>query len=124
MIFRDGRLLISKRKLSSHLGGLWEFPGGKLEAGETFQAALMREIREELGTEIAIDQLISTVEHSYPEKTVLIRFYKCQCVGEEPTALDCEALKWVAPKQLRDHSFPKADDQILDELVTQIELWV
>ncbi len=71
LIFRDGKLLIAQRHAKSHLGGLWEFPGGKREAGETFEQCLVREICEELGVDISAGELFEEVSHTYPEK---IRF--------------------------------------------------
>src|SRR6266478_535050 len=70
LIFRDGKLLITQRYPEAHLGGLWEFPGGKREPGETFEQCLERELREELGIEVFIGELLVSLEHAYPEKTV------------------------------------------------------
>src|SRR5215207_4128730 len=73
LVFRDGKLLITQRHPDAHLGGLWEFPGGKLECDETFEACLTRELREELGIEVIVRELMETVEHAYPEKRVLLK---------------------------------------------------
>src|SRR5712692_8874159 len=70
LVFRDGRLLITQRQAGAHLGGLWEFPGGKREGPESFQACLRRELREELGIEVEVGELVETITHQYPEKTV------------------------------------------------------
>src|ERR1700744_6143582 len=67
LIFHGGKLLISRRPAQAHLGGLWEFPGGKREPGETFEACLVREIREELGVEVSVGKLFAEVRHDYPE---------------------------------------------------------
>jgi len=75
LIFRDGKLLITRRHAKSHLGGLWEFPGGKREAGETFEQCLVREIREELGVEISVGELFEEVSHAYSEKSVHLKFF-------------------------------------------------
>src|SRR6267142_972357 len=78
LIFHNGKLLITQRHADAHLGGLWEFPGGKREAGETFESCLVREIREELGVEIFVGELFQEIIHAYPEKTVLLRFFICK----------------------------------------------
>ena len=77
LIFRDGKLLITQRHAEAHLGGLWEFPGGKREPDETFEQCLVREIREELGVEISVGELFESVTHAYPEKTVHLKFFVC-----------------------------------------------
>ena len=75
LIFHDGKLLITRRHDDAHLGGLWEFPGGKREPDETFEQCLVREIREELGVEISVGKLFESVTHAYPEKTVNLKFF-------------------------------------------------
>ena len=89
LIFHDDRLLITRRRAGSHLGGLWEFPGGKREAGETFQQCLAREIREELGMEIAVGELFEEVVHHYEERSVRLKFFVCQWLQGGPRALCC-----------------------------------
>ena len=78
LIFREGKLLITQRHVDSHLGGLWEFPGGKRERDESFEACLVRELREELGIEVTVGELVESLTHAYPEKPVHLRFYRCQ----------------------------------------------
>src|SRR5882757_10854262 len=75
LIFHHGKLLIAQRHATSHLGGLWEFPGGKREAGETFEQCLVRTIREELGVEISVGELFEEIVHDYPEKSVRLKFF-------------------------------------------------
>jgi 8-oxo-dGTP diphosphatase len=116
LVFREGRLLITKRHAAAHLGGLWEFPGGKREPGETFEAALVRELREELGVEVVVGELFETVEHAYPERTVLLKFFLCQLPQGEPQAIDCAAVKWVNHAELAVHDFPAADAGLLQKL--------
>src|SRR5260221_13852556 len=89
LIFCDGKLLITQRHAKSHLGGRWEFPGGKREAGESFEQCLVREIREELGVEIAVGRVFEEVAHDYPEKTVHLKFFLWTLVAGEPQAVDC-----------------------------------
>jgi mutator protein MutT len=116
LIFSDGKLLITQRHAHSHLGGLWEFPGGKREAGETFEQCLIREIREELGVEISVGNLFEEISHDYPEKSVHLKFFRCQLLSGEPQPLDCAAVKWITLAELEAHEFPAADAQLLVQL--------
>src|SRR5947208_12711732 len=95
LIFRDGHLLITQRQADAHLGGLWEFPGGKREPDETFEECLARELREELGIEVAVGELVESLTHEYPGKTVYLRFFRCRWQQHEPQTLGCAAFKWV-----------------------------
>jgi 8-oxo-dGTP diphosphatase len=123
LIFRGGRLLITQRHAKSHLGGLWEFPGGKRESGETFEACLVREIREELGVGISVGELFEEVTHEYLEKSVHLKFFLCKLLSGEPQPLDCAAVKWVDKSQLGDFEFPAADAQLLEKLKAAQKEW-
>jgi len=116
LIFHGGKLLITQRHAQSHLGGLWEFPGGKREADETFEECLVREIREELGVEIAVGKLFEEVTHAYPEKSVHLKFFICQLLSGEPQPIDCAAVKWVTKTELASFVFPASDAQLLEKL--------
>jgi len=123
LVFRKGRLLITQRHPDAHLGGLWEFPGGKREAGETFEACLERELGEELGIEVAVGALVESVTHPYPEKTVRLQFYRCRWIRHEPQRLDCADFKWVSPGELKEHAFPPADARLIERLQNSPSLW-
>lgn len=123
LIFRDGQLLITQRYAETHLGGLWEFPGGKVEPGESFELCLVRELREELGIEIVLGPLIESLTHAYPEKTVRLHFYRCEWLRGEPQLFGCAAFKWVRADQLKDYSFPAADARLLERLQSDSSLW-
>ena len=116
LVFRAGKLLITQRHAKSHLGGLWEFPGGKRELGETFEQCLVREIREELGVEITVGELFEEIAHDYPEKSVHLKFFICKIISGEPQPLDCAAVKWIEKPELAGHEFPAADAQLLERL--------
>jgi len=123
LIFRAGKLLITQRHADSHLGGLWEFPGGKREAGETFEQCLVREIREELGVEISVGEMFEEVSHVYPEKAVHLKFFICKLLSGEPQPLDCAAVKWAAKAELADFEFPAADAQLIWKLKTRLDVF-
>ena len=123
LIFRNGKLLITQRHASAHLGGLWEFPGGKREPNETFEECLSRELREELGVEVEVGELLESVTHAYPEKTVHLKFYRCRWKRNEPKAIGCPALKWVNADELDEHEFPAADARLLETLKGTQGLW-
>ena len=116
LIFRDGKLLITRRHAGTHLGGLWEFPGGKREPGETFEQCLVREIREELGVKISVGELFEEISHDYPEKSVHLKFFICKLLAGEPQPLDCAGIRWVDAAELAGFKFPAADAQLLARL--------
>lgn len=123
LVFRGGQLLITQRAAGSHLGGLWEFPGGKREPGESYEACLIRELQEELGIEVEVGRLIEELVHPYPEKTVRLRFFQCRWLKNEPTPIDCAALAWVGVHQLSEYRFPAADARLLQRLQSEPEWW-
>ena len=116
LIFHQGRLLITQRHAAAHLGGLWEFPGGKREPGESFEVCLVREIREELAVDIAVDEQFEEVTHAYPEKTVHLKFFICRLIEGEPQAIGCAAFHWATKAELGRFEFPAADRQLLERL--------
>ena len=116
LLFHAGKILITQRRADAHLGGFWEFPGGKREPDETFEQCLVRELREELGVEISVGELFEEVVHAYPKKTVHLKFFVCRLEDREPKPLGCAALKWVDKSELDGHAFPAADARLLDKL--------
>jgi 8-oxo-dGTP diphosphatase len=121
LIFHNGRLLITRRHAGSHLGGLWEFPGGKREANETFQQCLVREIREELGMDIAVAELFEEITHAYEERTVRLKFFVCQWIGRGPKAIGCAAFEWVTKDELGQYEFPAADARLLEKISREFQ---
>jgi 8-oxo-dGTP diphosphatase len=123
LIFRDGKLLITQRHADAHLGGLWEFPGGKREPDETFEQCLVREIREELGVEISVGGLFEEISHAYPEKSVHLKFFVCKLLSGEPQPLDCAAVRWVERPELAGFEFPAADRFLLEKIKDPRTAW-
>jgi mutator protein MutT len=121
LIFQEGKLLITQRHAGAHLGGLWEFPGGKREPDETFEQCLIREIREELGVEISVGKLFESVTHAYPEKTVHLKFFVCRLERGEPGLRGCAAFKWISATELDNYQFPAADTKLLEKLRDALE---
>lgn len=111
----DGRVLLQKRKESGAMPGLWEFPGGKIEEGETPEAALTRELREELGIETEEACLAPACFASAPngDRHMLLLLYVCRKWKEEPRALDASALSWVRPAQMFGLDMPPADRPLI-----------
>jgi len=123
LVFREGRLLITQRYANAHLGGLWEFPGGKRECDESFESCLVRELREELGIEVEVRELVDTVEHAYPDKHVLLKFFRCTWRANEPRPLGCPAFAWVSRDELSRYEFPAADARLLEKLRSTEAFW-
>jgi mutator protein MutT len=113
LVERDGLILITQRKIGSHLAGLWEFPGGKREAAETWQDCLVRELHEELAITVTVGELRYETVHHYPEKSVRLRFYAAVLISGEPRPVDCAAVAWVGPKDLPTYAFPEADRELV-----------
>ena len=117
-LIRDGRrFLVSQRKPDDTFPDHWEFPGGGVEAGESDENALVRELDEELGIEAAVDTLFCRVEHSRPDGLVLdMRIYECRVLSGQPRPIEVQALQWIAPEEAETLDFPPADRPILKKL--------
>lgn len=124
LVFRNGRLLITQRPAGSHLAGMWEFPGGKLQPGESWEVALRRELQEELGFVASVGPLYQEITHAYPERTVRLRFHLCRVASGEPSPIECADLAWVDRNRLAEYPFPPADAQLLARLHQETTLWV
>ena len=116
LIWRKGKLLIAQRPSEGLLGGLWEFPGGKQESGESLEECLVREIREELGIAIAVEEYLTCVDHGYSHFSITLHAFKAQYVSGTPQAIECAAWRWVGPDQLSSYAFPRADRRIIEYL--------
>lgn len=116
VIEQDGQFLVTRRLPGVHLGGLWEFPGGKIDPAEEHDSALCRELREELGVDITVGELVHQTLHSYPERTVALFFYRCALRGVPRPQLG-QDMRWVARQELPQLGFPPADAELIDRLV-------
>ncbi len=119
LIDADGRVLIAKRPEGKALAGLWEFPGGKLDAGERPEVALIRELKEELGIDVKEACLapLTFASHAYPEFHLLMPLFICRRWEGEVQAREGQALKWVKPNKLRDYPMPPADEPLIPMLI-------
>lgn len=112
-----GQFLITRRQAGVHLAGMWEFPGGKIDPAETHDDALRREIREELGTDAAVGELVLSTTHAYPEKIVSLFFYRCTLTGT-PRPLLGQEMRWVTHEEMGSLGFPAADAELI-RILTQ-----
>ncbi len=119
VIFDGIKVLVTKRG-SGDMAGKWEFPGGKIEAGETHQQALKREIMEELGIIISTDSFLLTIEHDYPQFHLVMYCYKCTILFGAPRLLTHSAAKWISSQELDDIDWLPADIQVVDYLKKQL----
>ncbi|WP_410510610.1 A/G-specific adenine glycosylase [Nodosilinea sp. E11] len=110
------QILIDRRKQEGLLGGLWEFPGGKLEPGETIEACIAREIQEELGMEIAVGDRLCTVTHAYSHFKVTLNVHHCTHLSGDPQAIECDEVRWVTLDTIEEFPFPKANIHIINAL--------
>jgi len=113
VVIRDGRVLLTRRLEGQHLAGMWEFPGGKLEDGESPEEALARECREECGIDLEVAEILDVTHHRYPEKDVLLLFYRCELRAGEVRHLQVADHAWVAPDDLDDYPLPPADERVV-----------
>ena len=117
VIEHEGRYLITQRRPNAVLPLLWEFPGGKVEEGETDAAALLREVAHRLGVEIAAGQLISFVSHPYEKYTVDLYLYECRITSGTPQPKAVHAFKWVTSAEFDQHPFTPADEASMNKLL-------
>lgn len=113
----NGDILISKRPGHVHQGGLWEFPGGKLEPGESLESALKRELLEELGIELNTCQPLVEIQHDYPDKSVLLDVWSVSDFSGVPYGREQQPIRWVAPEALGQYDFPEANQPIIQAII-------
>jgi len=117
LIWKGDLLLIARRPENGLLGGLWEFPGGKIEKNETPQQAVGREVLEETGLKVKVKDLFQTVEHGYSHFSITMQVYHCEYLSGSPQPYGCTDVRWVRVAELDDFAFPKANRIIIDRLM-------
>jgi 8-oxo-dGTP diphosphatase len=118
IILRDNLVFVALRKSDQHQGGLWEFPGGKCEASESAEEALVRELKEECGVSIIECDFFKTISHHYGDKLFELFFYKVTGFDGEPVGKEGQEVRWVAVSDLISYDFPEANNQIVADLMT------
>ncbi len=113
---RDGRVLIAERPPGKHMAGRWEFPGGKVDSGESERQALLRELREELGVQVGRSEPFMRLTHTYPDRVVELSMWIVESYEGEPQSLDGQRLKWVHPAQLAEENILDADVPFVEAL--------
>lgn len=113
VVLHDGKILIGRRRETQMLGGLWEFPGGKMKPGESAEAAVVRELREETGLHVRVHQKYCTVNHAYTHFKITLHAYACDVLSGTARPRSADALKWVPLKALRDYPFPTANRKVI-----------
>jgi len=122
IVRNDGRILITQRKADDSFAHLWEFPGGKCEPGESAEAALRREIREELAVDVTPTWAFARVVHQYLTTHVTLLPFECKLTDPiaVPRPLECQAMKWVTPNELPTHAFPSANAPLLRAVAARL----
>ena len=115
-LLQDDKVLVSRRNSDRILGDLWEFPGGKIEPGETGEACIVRECREELGVEIFVERELEELYQEYPEQIVHLYFYLCQIKNGVVDRREHKAIAWITKDQIESYMFCPADKKFLERL--------
>ena len=116
MVWRRGKLLITKRPMDAMLGGLWEFPGGKQERTESLEEAVRREVKEETGLDVCVGERLVSVKHAYSHFRVTLHAFHCTSPRGRVRLLKCDAFTWAAPGELADYAFPAGSRRIIEAL--------
>jgi 8-oxo-dGTP diphosphatase len=112
----SGQILIDRRKIGGTMGGLWEFPGGKIEVGETVAECIVREIREELGIEITVGEQLISIEHIYPQFQLTLIVHHCQHISGTPQPIESDEIQWITVSDLDKYQFPAANVEIINAI--------
>ena len=123
LILREGRFLVARRPADDPLGPVWEFPGGKVEPGETHAAALARELDEELGIAVAVGEEVERLTHAYPHLTVHLHFLRCELRAGTPVGREGQDTAWMAPARMPAEPFPAADARLIARLPELARRW-
>jgi len=117
VVERDGRYLITQRRASAVLPLLWEFPGGRVEAGESDEDALRRELMHRLGVDVRVGQMISYVNHPYERYAVDLYLYECELIGGQPQPVFVSDFRWATSKEFESYAFTPADEASVSQLL-------
>lgn len=117
VIERDGKFLITKRLETSPMGHCWEFPGGKIEPGETVEACIVRECREEIDVAVEPVRRLREEWYDYPHGHVHLWFVLCRLVSGEPRPVECREARWIEPNRFEEYEFPPADVEVIEDLL-------
>ena len=115
-----GEVLIDQRLEEGLLGGMWEFPGGKQEQGETIETCIARELKEELGVTVEVGPELITVDHAYSHKKLRFVVHLCDLMTGKPQPLCSQQVRWVLPDELENYAFPAANTKIIESLLTKL----
>jgi mutator protein MutT len=116
LILERGRWLVQRRSAGQHLAGMWEFPGGKLADAETPEAALLRELQEELAVGVQVVEALPVMHHDYPDRAVALHPYLCCIIAGEPRAVDGQEIRWLALEELLTLPIPAANRPLIQAL--------
>src|SRR4051794_17048318 len=117
IITRGEKVLVCQRRADDKFGGMWEFPGGKLEPGEAIEVCLHRELREELGIATRIVKRFPPLEHQYPHAFVRLCPFHCELDSGEVQHLECQDSRWIDPQRLADYTFPPANEGLVAQVM-------
>lgn len=117
LIWNEGKFMICQRPEHKARGLLWEFVGGKVEPGESKQAALVRECREELAVELRVDEPFMDVVHAYPDITIRLTLFHAAIIAGEPQKIEHKDIRWIMPREIGNYDFCPADEEILERIM-------
>lgn len=118
IVERGEGTLVARRGEGQHLAGLWEFPGGKIEPGESPADAAVRECREEVGIEVESAELLEVTDFEYDDRTVRLHFYRCVPLAVDPEAMAADEVRWASREELADLEFPPANERVVRRLLS------
>jgi mutator protein MutT len=117
IVFRDSKVLITRRKAGTVLSGYWEFPGGKQEPGESLEDCVRRELMEELAMRVQPVMSFSPITHQYPDRIVCLHPFLCTHESGKPQPIACDEFRWVTTAQIKTYEFPEANRELIEELI-------